>query len=224
MSKKIKEIIIIGGGGLALEIFSYIIDDKKFKIKGVLNEDEKCELLDHHPDLFYLGTINDYVPTSDDEGLICVGKATIRKKIYSVCKEKNLKLVSYFHSSSHISSNSIIGDGVFIGPHCIISAHSNIKDNVALNVYCGVGHGATIDEHSVMSPYSVINGDCKLGEGVFLGSRVTLFPKIEIGSFSMVDAGAVIRENIPSYSIVSQRVEQKTIDNRILRKQLLDND
>ena len=91
---------------------------------------------------------------------------------------------------------------------------------MVLNVYCGVGHGATIGEHSVMSPYSVINGDCDLGEAVFLGSRVTLNPKVKVGSFSLIDAGCILRENILEFSLVSQRVEQKIFDNRILRRQL----
>ena len=113
-----------------------------------------------------------------------------------------------------------MGQGVFIGPHCIVSAHAKISDNVALNVYCGVGHGAVIGPHSVMSPYSVINGDCALGEAVFLGSRVTLNPKIKIGGFTVIDAGCILREDIGEFSLVSQRVDQKVFDNRILRRKI----
>ena len=71
-----------------------------------------------------------------------------------------------------------------------------------------------------MSPYSVINGDCRLGEAVFLGSRVTLNPKIAVGDFTLVDAGCVLREHIPPFSIVSQRVKQTVMENRILKKRL----
>ena len=99
--------------------------------------------------------------------------------------------------------------------------HSSLADNVALNVYCGVGHGAKIGKHSVMSPYSVLNGDCEIGEAVFLGSRVTLYPKTIISDYSVIDAGSIIREDIAPFSIVSQRVEQKILENRILKRKIL---
>jgi UDP-3-O-[3-hydroxymyristoyl] glucosamine N-acyltransferase len=54
-----------------------------------------------------------------------------------------------------------------------------------------------------MSPYSVINGDCGLGEAVFLGSRVTLNPEIKIGDFTVIDAGCILQENIGEFSLVS---------------------
>lgn len=215
-----KNIILVGGGGFALEIYSYISDDKIVNIKGVLDESKDCEICVKHPELDYLGNIEEYIASKDDFGLICVGSSMARRGINSLLLKINLPLYTFIHSTAHIASNAVIGDGVFIGPHCIVSAHSFISDNVALNVYCGVGHGAKIGKNSVMSPYSVINGDCSLGEAVFLGSRVTLNPKIDIGDFSLVDAGSIIRENIPSFSIVSQRVEQKIFDNRILRKEL----
>lgn len=102
-----------------------------------------------------------------------------------------------------------------------MNTHSTIEDNVALNVFCGVGHGAKIGPHSVMSPYSVINGDCELGEAVFLGSRVTLNLKICVGSFSLIYAGCILREPIDEFSLVSQRVTQKVFDNKILRSKIL---
>ena len=91
-----------------------------------------------------------------------------------------------------------------------------------MNVYSGVGHGACIGAHSVMSPYSVINGDCELGEAVFLGSRVTLNPLVRVGDFSVIDAGCILREDIEDFALVSQRVNQKIFDNRILRKKIFD--
>jgi sugar O-acyltransferase (sialic acid O-acetyltransferase NeuD family) len=226
MSDHKSNLILIGGGGFALEIYSYLFDEiakqaiKNIKIKGVLDKTSDCELCIKHPEIKYLGDINSYTPIKEDVALIAIGNASGRRNLASQIKNLSLPLYSFIHSSACISSTAQIGKGVFIGPHCIVSAHSSICNNVALNVYCGVGHGATINQHSVMSPYSVINGDCELGEAVFLGSRVTLYPKIKIGSFSLIDSGCILREDIKEFSLVSQRVEQKIFDNRILRNQL----
>jgi sugar O-acyltransferase (sialic acid O-acetyltransferase NeuD family) len=216
-----KDLILIGGGGFALEIYSYVLDDGDHKIVGVLDDKKDCELINKHPELPYLGTLEDYTVKENDRGLICVGNSVSRKELYERSIKAKIRLDNFIHSSAHVSKNANIGQGVFIGPHCIVSAHSNISDNVALNVFCGVGHGACIEYHSVMSPYCVINSDCYLEESLFLGTRVTLNPKMRIGKFSLIDAGSIIRQNIESFSLVSQRPDQKIFLNRILKKKIL---
>lgn len=226
MKKSNKNLVLIGGGDYALEIYSYIseeIDRKSLTgvtIKGVIDKVENSLLVQKHPEVSYLGTVENYTPEKDDCGLITIGNASRRRDIFIRLKNISLPLFSYIHSTAYVSSTAGIGKGVFIGPHSIVSAHSNISDNVALNVYCGVGHGAFIGAHTVMSPYSVINGDCNLGEAVFLGSRVTLNPKVKVGAFSLIDAGCILREDISELSLVSQRVDQKVFENRILRRKL----
>lgn len=226
MSNINKNLVLVGGGDFALEIYSYISDEiesnpsTRITIKGVIDKEENSLLVQKHPEVSYLGTVEDYIPEKNDFALIAIANATKRRDIFSRLKKISLPLMSYIHSTAYVSSSADIGNGVFIGPHSIVSAHSTIGDNVALNVYCGVGHGAFIGVNSVMSPYSVINGDCSLGESVFLGSRVTLNPKIKVGSFSLIDAGCILREDIKELSLVSQRVDQKVFENRILRKKL----
>lgn len=226
MTKFNKNLILVGGGGFALEIYSYLLEEilnqtvTNLSIKGVLDKSSSCELMEKHPELKYLGDVDEYITEENDVALIAVGNAVGRRTIAQKLKVLCLPLYTYVHSSAYVSSAAIVGGGVFIAPHCIVSAHSRISDNVALNVYCGVGHGATIGKHSLMSPYSVINGDCELGEAVFLGSRVTLNPKVKVGSFSLIDAGCILREDISELLLVSQRVEQNVFDNRILRRVL----
>ena len=220
-------LILIGGGGFALEIYSYILDEiqanksSNLNVKGFLDDSFHCELSEKNPEVTHLGNISDYIVQDNDFGLIALGVASERQAICALLEEIGLPLYTFVHSTAYVTSNARLGSGVFIGPHCIVSAHSSLADNVALNVYCGVGHGAKIGKHSVMSPYSVLNGDCEIGEAVFLGSRVTLYPKTIISDYSVIDAGSIIREDIAPFSIVSQRVEQKILENRILKRKIL---
>lgn len=226
MSDSVVNLILVGGGGFALEIYSYIVDDLEkdnvvnIHIKGVLDNNAICELCQRHSEVDYLGDIATYKAEEKDVFLIAVSNATGRRSISAQLKKMRLPLHSYVHSSAYVSPHAQLGQGIFIGPHCIVSAHAKISDNVALNVYCGVGHGSEIGPHSVMSPYSVINGDCALGEAVFLGSRVTLNPRVKIGGYTVIDAGCILREDIGECALVSQRVDQKVFDNRILRREI----
>lgn len=218
------KLVLIGGGGYALEIYSYIIDDlklgylKNVQIIGVLDDTNTPEVCVKNPTLKHLGAIKDYTPTGVEYALICVGSPAARKQLSEVSTDLGLLPYTYVHSSCYVSSSAKIGHGVFVAPHSIISAGSCIGNFVALNVFCGIGHGAKVGDFTCFSPYSVINGDCEVGKLVFLSSRVTINPKIKIGSFSTIDGGAIIRSDVQDFEVVSQRVVEKRFVDRILKK------
>jgi bifunctional N-acetylglucosamine-1-phosphate-uridyltransferase/glucosamine-1-phosphate-acetyltransferase GlmU-like protein len=223
MNETKTNLVFVGGGGLALEVYTFMLDQDFFNIngltvKGVLNAYANCELLAQYPELPYLGLIEDYVSGPNDKAIIMLGGASDRARIAGVLSRLQLPLFSYIHPSAIISSTAVIADGCYIAPHCVISANAVLEANVLLNVYSAVGHGSKVGAHSVMSPYSVVNGNCILGETVYLGTRVALFPKTTIEKYSLIDAGCIIRENIPAFSIVSQRPVQQIIENRVLKR------
>ena len=219
-------LVLVGGGDFALELYAYITADLDegrldgFYVRGVLDKKNSCLLTQRHPEIQYLGSTSEYIPEPNDKLLITVADCARRRDIYQRLEKYRVPFFSYAHPTAFIAKSAKVGEGVIVGPHCVVSAWSEVGNNAALNIHCGVGHGADVGSHSVMSPYSVINGDCRLGEAVFLGSRVTLNPKITIGDFTLIDAGSVLREHIPAFSIVSQRVKQTVMENRILKKRL----
>lgn len=223
MNETQTNLIFVGGGGLALEVYSFMLDQHFFisqgvTVKGVLNAYSNCELRAQYPELPYLGLIEDYVPDVNDKAIIMLGGATDRARIAAVLSRLQLPLFSYIHPSAIVSSTAVIAEGCYIAPHCVVSANAVLEANVLLNVYSAVGHGSRVGANSVMSPYSVINGNCILGETVYLGTRVALFPKITVEKYSLIDAGCMIRENIPAFSIVSQRPTQQITENRVLKR------
>lgn len=218
------KLVLVGGGGYALEMYSYIVDDLKLgylrnvEIIGVLDDTNEPEVCVKNPTLKHLGAIKDYTFSGEEYALICVGSPVARKKLSELCTGLGLLPYTYVHSSCYVSSSAEIGQGVFVAPHSIISADSCIGDFVALNVFCGVGHGAKVGDFTCFSPYSVINGDCVVGTMVFLSSRVTVNPKVKIGSFSTIDGGAIVRSDVQDFEVVSQRVLEKRFVDRILKK------
>ena len=219
------DVILIGGGGFSLEIYDYLQTDiesgvkNNVRIKGVLDQGADCELA-RKTGISYLGRIEEYEFTSNDQVIITFGDHLIRRQFYHLLKEKNVNFYTYIHPSSVISKKSKLAEGVVIAPHCIVSTNATIQPNVVLNVYCGVGHGALVGAHAVFSPFSVINGNCELGEATFLGSRVTLYPNVNVGDYTIVDAGVILRNSVGSCLIVSQRTEQKEHKNRLIERSL----
>ena len=219
-------LIIIGGGGFGLELYTYIACDiqsgklPKNCTIGVLDKVANCELMTRIPNANYLGCEQEFVPLEDDRALISIGSASGRKRVYKTIQNRQLQLGTYIHPSAWVAPSAKLGRGVIVSPNCVVSAFAEISDNVAVNVFCGVGHGAKVGAHSVMGPYSVINGDAALGEGCFLGSRATLFPSVVLGRDCMVDAHTAVKASAGDYKIISVKGQYLVLDNRLAARDL----
>lgn len=218
--------ILIGGGGFGLELYTYIAHDIKSGVLppdctiGVLDDSPDCELMSRIPDATYLGRVQEFLSTEGDLALIAIGSVAGRKKVFKIAQERQIPLGTYVHSSAWVAPSATIGQGVIVCPNCVISACAVVDANVAVNVFCGVGHGAKVGAHSVMGPYSVINGDTSLGDGCYLGTRATLFPKVVLGKGCMVDAHTAVKASAGDFKIISVKGQYLVLDNRLAARNL----
>jgi hypothetical protein len=187
---------------------------------GVIDHSAQCEILRRIPQAEYLGPLSEYQALEGDLGLIALGSAGNRKRIAALAKARGLALGRYIHSTAWVAPNATLGNGVVICANVVVSAFAQIADNVAINVFGGVGHGAFVGEHSVLGPYSVINGDCSLGEGCLLGSRATLFPRVQLGRGCTVDAHTAVRMSAGDFKILSTKRQDLVLDNRLAVRDL----
>lgn len=218
--------IIIGGGGFGLELYTYIsCDIQSGKLPnhctiGVLDEVADCELMIRRPELSYLGRAQEFIPTEGDQALIAIGSVANRKKMYRLALERHIPMTTYIHPSAWVAPSATIGQGCIVSPNCVVSAYAEVSENVAINVFCGVGHGAKVGAHSVMGPCSVINGDTILGEGCYLGSRATLFPAVVLGKGCVVDTHTAAKASAGDFKIISVKGQYLVLDNRLAARGL----
>lgn len=197
MKQILKNIIIIGAGGLAKDLYSPLTAslDKSYRIKGILADDRKKFLCSHIP-APYLGAIQTYQPTSDDYFIIAFGTQPIRATIFQDFKARGARFFSFIHPSVILPRNCHIGEGVLLGAHCIVGEDSYIDDNVFANKFVNIGHGSFIGSSSILCPYVMISGGARVGKNSFLATRVSLAPNTCIGNHCVVSAHSFVRHNI----------------------------
>lgn len=127
----------------------------------------------------------------------------IRVCIYSmlgVSISKN----TYICGGQYINGSNIrVGSRVFINRGCYfdITGSITIHDDVV------IGHGVTFvtAEHEVgpseRRAGSVNPGPIVIESGVWIGANVTILPNVNIGSGSIIAAGAVVNKSVPSNSL-----------------------
>jgi len=81
--------------------------------------------------------------------------------------------------TTHFSHNGV---GVIISP------------GVKLGEYCVIGQNTTLGEKN--------NGTPNIGNGVIIHAQSIILGDITIGEFSVIGAGSVVLDNVPSYSLV----------------------
>jgi UDP-2-acetamido-3-amino-2,3-dideoxy-glucuronate N-acetyltransferase len=146
------------------------------------------------------------------------------------------------HPTADVSAEAAIGDGsriwhqaqirerARIGENCIIGKGSYIDfdvqlgDNVKVQNYVSVYHGASVEDGVFLGPYVCLtndklpraitpNGQLKRDEdwevgqilikyGAAIGARSVILPDITVGCFALVGAGSVVTKNVPDHGIV----------------------
>lgn len=218
-----KRIVIVGGGGFGRELYGYIKGDlaeghlNKCLLAGVLDDNPDCELAAKSPELPYLGSLARFEPQGNELLVIAIGNVSIRRNTYDEIKRRGLALFTYVHSSAKVMTDATLGEGVVVCPNSIINVGAKLSDNVAVNVFCSIGHGALIGSHSVLSPYCALSGDSALGVCGFMGTRATLFPGVVMGDGCIVDAHSAVRQSVGANKVVSVRGDYLVLDNRINR-------
>lgn len=221
-------ILIAGGGGFGLEMYAYLTgafasmpsgtQRPEPTMVGILNDGPDCEVLRKMPQAPYVGSIQDYQPQPGDAVTITIGDAAARRKVAQMLRARGARLLTYIHPTALVADTATVGEGAIICPHSIVNAGAQVGENVVVNVFCSIGHGAQVGAHSVLSPYCALSGDSILGEGGFMGTRATLFPKVVLGANCVVDAHSPAKQSAPDRKIISMRGQYLVLDNRLAPK------
>ncbi len=79
-------------------------------------------------------------------------------------------------------------DGVFIGPHCVLTNDKNPR--------------AIDRDGKLKSDHDWIEGKILIQKGASLGARVVVLPDVMIGEYALVGAGSVVTKDVPAFALV----------------------
>lgn len=200
----IKDIIIVGCGGLGIETAQLIRDinnSTPFKQWRVLGYVDDCaenhgktilgdkvlggtEIIKNYKD------INVVIAIADPEI-----RASIAKKIQDYCT-----LPTLIHPSVEIPESSTVARGCIIFKQAIISVCVTIGEFVIINPSSGIGHGAIICSFNTILWNVTIGGDTLLMPYGFYGSSSTVIQQIVVEPYCKIGAGAVVTRKVKAHS------------------------
>ena len=175
---------LIGAGGHAREVESYLDDEIVFFVDKEYVDTENPKIL----------CIDDFNP-DEYEVMVCVGDSNDRHKIVNKLPD-NTKYFSFIHSSAIIQNKVIMGEGSFIGPYTLINTNVKLGAHTLLNRFNNIGHDSICGDFLSMMPGSIISGNCKLGDKIYIGTNSSIREKLTICNNIVIGLGSGVVKNI----------------------------
>ena len=196
-----KNLIIIGAGGFAREIYWHAQKSLGFgiewQIKGFLDGDVKLAAADYEllPDKI-LDDVDSYEICAGDVFTCAVGTPKARKVLVEKISARGGEFINLISSLAYVMPTVKLGRGVIICPYVNIGDRAELEDFVAVNDVSIIGHDAQIGKFSCVMPHANVAGKCKIGAEVFIGSGAIILPKAKVGDGATVGAGSVVLKKV----------------------------
>lgn len=125
--------------------------------------------------------------------VIGIGNNAVRK---SIAEKHQVNWVSLVHPSAQIAFNASLGKGTVVMANAVINVCAMIGDHCIVNTGAIVEHDNVIENYVHLSPNVTLGGTVLVGTLTHVGIGATVKNNVNICSFCIVGAGAVVVKSI----------------------------
>jgi sugar O-acyltransferase (sialic acid O-acetyltransferase NeuD family) len=197
-----KKIAVFGAGGFGKEIMMLIEQINAFKLQwqilGFYDDGVKKGTIINEYEV--LGSLSDLNAVTDAISIaVAIGDSQIRFDIISRLSNPQLSYPVLIHPNVLIGKYVTIKEGAIITANNILTVNIEVGKFVILNLTCTVGHDAILEDFTSLMPSVNISGGVVVREGVYVGTGAQILNHVEIGAWTKVGAGAVVKESLPAH-------------------------
>lgn len=194
-----KDLIIVGGGGMARKIAAKLKKINKsepvWNVLGMLDDDPEAEAK-NRTDLPVIGTVKDYEPKDTDHFVMGVSDPGLKEKLAGVMKAKGAAFETL------VDPHADLGDDVTFGEGCIIFTPHVIDSGATFGDFVTV-MGSTISFDAEIGDFSTITGfanttTATLGRRVYVGSHAVILEGLHIGDDAFIGTGSIVLKDVPA--------------------------
>lgn len=198
------ELVIIGAGGHAREVVSYVRDLQRagaaVELLGALDDGRPAgpwldtevlgpvaalpELNAQHPSLRWLTAF---------------GSNQVRRDVVGRVEAlaPGLPPWTLIHPTAYVGHDSVIGAGTLLAPGVVVTSGVSIGRHVIVNARASISHDCVIDDLVNVNPAATVCGTVRLGLGACIGAGATVIERRSVGGWAVVGAGAVVVRDVP---------------------------
>ncbi|WP_256932849.1 acetyltransferase [Psychrobacter sp. BF1] len=196
---------ILGAGGFAREIYSYLADNNfvhnHLKLEGFL--DDNLNALDDF-DLSHkiMGSLKNADLKATDRLIIAVADPTIKEQVFDFYDKNNGTIITYIHPSAIIGRDVSVGEGTVFAPHSMATTNITLGYGCTINAFSSIGHDAVLGDFCTLSGHCDVTGNVKLADKVFMGSHASIIPSVQVGAGAIIGAGSLVIRKVKENTTV----------------------
>lgn len=107
------------------------------------------------------------------------------------------RFATLVHPRAWIGGTVTVGEGTIILPHASATADIRIGRHVLLNPGVTLAHDTVLADFATLAPAAALGGGVRAEEGADIGLGARILPRITLGSWCIVAAGAVVTRDVP---------------------------
>lgn len=127
------------------------------------------------------------------------GTSPLRSRIWKTAEDSGLVPLTIIHSSAIVSPSAVIGPGAQILAGAVVNAGARIGCGVIINTSSVVEHDCQIGDFCHIAPRSCLGGGVNLGEYSHVGIGAVVREYRIVGPHTLVGAGAVVVSDLPGH-------------------------
>lgn len=197
-------LILVGAGSFGRELINWAYDVAEqggSAFSGYLDATQNV-LAGSAYALPWLGTPDDFVPQPGDQLVLAIADPAAKQAVAGKLRAKGACFARLVHPTAVVARTAVLGEGVVLCPHSLVSADAQIGNFVAINAMASVGHDVVVGDYTTLSGHVDLTGFVQVGAGCFFGTGAKVLPKVKIGSRARIGAGATVMRAVPDEAVM----------------------
>lgn len=145
-----------------------------------------------------IGPISELSSAHCSHAIIGIGDNEARKRL---AQQIDIDWISVVHPFSWMHPDVSIGEGTIVCAGAIVQPEAELGSHVILNTKGSVDHHCRVGNYSHIAA-AHLAGRSSIDEGVFIALSATVLPKVHVGAWATVGAGAVVTRDVPPKTTV----------------------
>ena len=140
--------------------------------------------------------------------IIAIGDNRVRQQL---AQRLDLEWITVIHPFSWLHPEIRLGSGTVVCAGALVQVGAQIGAHVILNNRAGVGHDARVGDYAHIS-VAHLGGGASAGEGALLGMGSVVLPRVTVGDWATVGAGATVTSDVrPGTTVVGSPAREMNL-------------
>lgn len=203
MSSEIRELLLVGAGGLGREAAETVraTNDvrRTWALLGFLDDDPALRgtLI---AGVQVLGSVDQVYDHPNAQVLLCPGRPdnyVTRRLLADRLGLDDERYATVVHPTASVGTTCEVGVGSVLLAHVALTADVVLGRHVVVMPQVVLTHDVRVDDFATIASGVCLGGACHVGRGAYLGSGAYLREGITVGERAMIGMGSIVTRDVP---------------------------